>query len=104
MLEYTVLAGGKGALPKVNRNAALAVKRRFDFVFAAEATKAAHRNAQCSAGVLVAFVDARDSFDLLFGKSPVHNTSAAIGRCGMVVNLPSYSKLRTCAARALILR
>ena len=54
-------------------------KRRFNVVFAAEPAKAANRNAQRPAGVLIAFVHPRYALDLLPAKSFVHQGILLVG-------------------------
>ena len=54
-------------------------KRRFNIVFAAEPTKAANRDPQRSAGVLIAFVHPRNALDLLSAKSFVHQGILLVG-------------------------
>jgi len=61
-------------------------KRRFNLVFAAKPAKAANRDPQRPAGVLIAFVHPRDALDLLPAKSSVHQGILLVG----VRDLPIY--------------
>ena len=70
-------------------------KRRFNLVFAAEPAKAANRDPQRPAGVLIAFVYPRYALDLLPAKSSVHEVSSLLGN-GFT---PFISKGRTTVLR-----